>query len=456
MIEFIRNKAKIFWAQTRGEIEPDRARLQPEAIQFHPSSYADPHGRVFRRDGRLYRGVAAEKAVFCIQLFETGVVDALVVKRLLVPTVRSPLKVEGYALVLEHTQVPFVSYPFEWPGELLRAAALHTLALLQELALHGLTLKDAHGWNVLFDGTRPVFVDFGSIVEVPAGHVWHAQVEQQFREYFLHPLEMMAAGRGRMARALLRDFEQGIGAEDCQTMLGLSGQPRGETGQSLPFSWYHDRIAALDLRPAATAWSGYYDGAFPPLLPDASWTLKHHAVQRLLQQYQPATVLDIGANRGWYALLAAKEGARVVAFDNDEVCINQLFRDASEGRLDVQPLVMSYVNPSPRYGIGHGVMESAAERLQCDLVLGLALVHHMVFKMHLNFEQIAAGLAAYTKRTLIVEFPPAEDFHVSQWMSDRYSWYNLENFQAALRVHFPKINAVDSDPVPRVLLVCER
>jgi hypothetical protein len=443
MIEFLRNQAKILWAG---------APRTAAGIQYHPSSYADPHGRVFLAQGRLYRGVPAASVAHVERLLDSGVVEELVQRRLLVPTKRATLQVEGFPLVLEHERVPHVSYPYEWSAEMLRAAALHTLAVLEALAKHGLTLKDAHGWNVIFEGCRPVFVDFGSIIAVPADGTWRA--EREFQEYFLHPIAMMGAGHDRIARALLRDFEQGITLQLCASIAGLGVPQRPAAAE--PYAWYRELISGYELRSGATAWSGYYQDAFPALTPDAAWTAKHHAVHRLLQQHRPGSVLDIGSNRGWYAMLAAANGARVVAFDNDAACINQLFADSVDRGLDVQPLVMSCLNPSPRLGLGEGVMESASERLACEAVLALALVHHMVFKMYLNFDQIATGLAAYTQKTLIVEFPPRDDVHVSQWMTDGHAWYTIENFTAALRRHFPKITTVASDPAPRILLVCER
>lgn len=427
-----------------------------DAIQFHVSSYADPHGRVFVRNGEIFRGLSAEAAEFAHGLFARGIVDELVARKLLIPTKRSALAVEGFALVLEHRRVAHVSYPFEWSGEMLRAAALLVLELAEALAAHGLTLKDAHGWNVLFDGCQPVFVDFGSIVPAQAAGAWNAHVEREFREYFLHPLALIAAGHGRIARALGRDFEQGIRLEDCAQLVHAAGGTLPALEEVKPFAWYRECIAGLNLQSASKGWVGYYDGEFPPLAPDATWTPKHQAVHALLQEFRPATVLDIGANRGWYAMLAAKGGASAVAYDNDEVCINQLFADARQAGLAVQPLVMSCLNPTPRYGLGEGLMESAAERLRSDLVLGLALVHHMVFKMHLNFDQIAAAFAAYEPKVLVVEFPPATDIHVSQWMTPRYAWYTEENFRRALGRYFPKIRAVASHPTPRILLVCER
>lgn len=455
MIEFFRKRAKTLpdkssAAQPGGGQRP----VSRAAMEFHPSSYADPHGRVFSVGGRLYRGVPSAAAAFCAQLFTRGVVQTLVEKKLLVPTRISDLKAEGFDLVLEHERVAYVSFPLEWPAEMLRAAAFHTLDLLEELERHGLTLKDAHGWNILFDGCRPVFVDFGSIIDARPGEPWAA--EQEFREWFLYPLELLAAGVERYPRALMRDFERGIRLEDVQALAALANQPRPEVGQAMPFGWYRERLAALQFGPKATAWAGYYDGEFPVLTPDATWNGKHRSVHELLQRFRPATVLDIGANRGWYSMLAAKGGAKAIAFDNDEVCVNHLFRDAQREQLDVQPLVISCLNPTPRYGLGRGVMESAAERLQCDLVLALAMVHHMAFRMYLNFDQIAEGLAAYTKKTLVVEFPPSDDFYVKQWMTERYAWYRVENFETALRRHFRKIEIVASHPAPRILLVCER
>lgn len=443
MLEFLRRRLN------RNQVQP-ASDISKEWV-FHPSSYADPHGRVFLANGRVFRAITDAGAAFCGRLFDSGVVAVLMDKRLLVPTRQTARQLPGYALVLEHECIPHVSYPFEWPGEMLRAAALHTLDLLDELALHRLTLKDAHGWNIVFDGCRPVFVDFGSIAPAPDQAIWLPYVEEQFREFFLHPLELIAAGHARVSRALMKDFEKGVTEEERRQILRSEPEALQQS-----FAWYRARIAGLTLQNVSKGWSGYYDGEFPPLEESAEWTPKHRAVHGILQQFHPATVLDIGANRGWYAMLAARLGARVTAYDNDEVCIDLLFADARKGGLPVQPLVMSCVNPSPRYGLAGGVMESAEERLQSDLVLGLALVHHMVFRMNLRFEQVAAALAAYTRRVLVVEFPPKDDIHVSQWMTDRYAWYTEENFRAALGRHFSKISTIASHPTPRILLICER
>jgi len=97
-----------------------------------------------------------------------------------------------------------------------------------------------------------------------------------------------------------------------------------------------------------------------------------------------------------------------------------------------------------------------AERIRTEMVLALGLVHHCVFKEWLRFDVIVKELSAYTQQWLLVEFVPPDDRHVSKWYSDQFSWYNLDNFMAALEKHFTNIEIMESAPVPRKLLLCEK
>ncbi|MGH7606804.1 MAG: SAM-dependent methyltransferase, partial [Gemmatimonadales bacterium] len=54
------------------------------------------------------------------------------------------------AQILEHEPVPFPSYPYEWPAEMLFEAGRLTLDLAERLVPEGLGLKDATPYNVLF------------------------------------------------------------------------------------------------------------------------------------------------------------------------------------------------------------------------------------------------------------------------------------------------------------------
>ncbi len=83
---------------------------------------------------------------------------------------------------LEHEAISFISYPYEWPFELLKRAALfhldlHLLALESNFAL-----IDASAYNVQFVGTKPIFIDPLSLVCYREGEFWLGQ--RQFCEQF--------------------------------------------------------------------------------------------------------------------------------------------------------------------------------------------------------------------------------------------------------------------------------
>ena len=54
--------------------------------------------------------------------------------------------------VWEHERIPFPSFPYEWPPEMLEAAGSLTLDLAEAALEEGFGLKDATPYNVLFRG----------------------------------------------------------------------------------------------------------------------------------------------------------------------------------------------------------------------------------------------------------------------------------------------------------------
>src|SRR5262249_12313568 len=92
----------------------------------------------------------------------------------------------------------------EWCAPMLKDAALAILDLLLELDSLGLTLKDGHPWNVLFDAHKPVYVDLTSIIP-SSGPDWPGLDE--FSRFCIYPLFMMANGNDRAARCLMAEYE---------------------------------------------------------------------------------------------------------------------------------------------------------------------------------------------------------------------------------------------------------
>jgi hypothetical protein len=123
----------------------------------------------------------------------------------------------------------------------------------------------------------------------------------------------------------------------------------------------------------------------------------------------------------------------------------------------VLPLIVDVCAPSPRIAASHGrSFPPAVERLQSELVLGLAAVDHLFFERGLGFDEIVARLAAFAGRWLLVEYAPPGERHVGARYAERVGRYSLEGLVAALRKRFDHVELLGSSAAPQCLLLCER
>lgn len=103
---------------------------------------------------------------------------------------------------------------------------------------------------------------------------------------------------------------------------------------------------------------------------------------------------------------AARTGGKVIAFDSDASCVSQLYREASSRKLNVQPLVMDLLNPTPAFGWRNQRYPSAIQRLKADMVFAFAVVHHLVISQWQNFDRVVQLLSDFAPVHLLVEFVP--------------------------------------------------
>jgi SAM-dependent methyltransferase len=476
-----------------------------QEVKFHPHSFGDYHIRLFQWNEQLYRGICTEGAPFFTKLFEDGVIQNLIAQGLLIESECAPLTLDGYELVVRHRRLPFASYPNEWCAEMFQHGVLTLVDLAIALAKQGLTLGDAHPWNLLFDidKGKPVFVDLGSI-DFINDSTW--RVYDEFCHFCFYPLLLMSSGQTRIARLLMCEHEGILKSDLLRLTSGsaLSGAIPNPSLFSRLESALRQQIPASSLQQFKKILSEV--GLFKPrkqtshvnvlgnmrekshlrflenvrreveiisfsslkkekgaeselglsLFLQDYWTTKQKIIHKILSKLQPATVLDIGSGSGWYSKLAASLGSKVVSFDIDESCITQLYAEARAEQLSILPLVMDFTKPTPSRGLANHWAIAATERFPCEMVLALAVVDHLVLKQRLNFDQIVEGLAQFSKRWAIVEFIPREDPAISKLWSERVSWYTLDHFMDALKKRFSKVRVMKSGPESRVLLLCEK
>jgi hypothetical protein len=450
-------------------------------------SFRDPSGFIFTLDGGLYRQVNATFSEHYRRLLASGLYDELVRDRLIVPheevAVRLP-DAPPAAAVLKPEYVPFISYPYEWCFSQLKAAALLTLELQRRALARGMVLRDASAYNVQFQGTHPIFIDtlsFGTYVE---GTPWAAY--RQFCQHFVAPLALMAYAHhslGDLARSHISgvplDLACSVLPLRCRFKPGLlmhlhvHGRAAASTPNArLPRAARSmTRTAMLGLldslertvqnlvwKPAASLWSTY---ASHMNYSEAAQEHKRRIVSEMIDTVSAATPLrtvwDLGANTGTYSRLAAAKADHVISFDGDSAVVDYVFRQSREDRSGILPLVQDLTNPSPAIGWNHDERRSLLQRGPADLVLALALVHHLTISGNVPLEWVATFFRR-SGRYLIIEFVPREDSQVQGMLALREEVvdYTPNAFERSFNAHFKILRSVVIPGTDRTMYLMEQ
>lgn len=442
------------------------------APAYEPGSFRDREGRVFERDGGLFRALSAPAAdafrrLAATRFFEAAQADGRVVRTAVAPGIAPPAAPgEAWTAVLEHERIPVVSYPFEWCFSMLRDAALLQLDLHLAAIEEGFGLKDATPYNVQFRGARPVFIDVGSFEPLRPGEPWIGY--RQFCQLYLYPL-LLAAHRGLDFRPWLRGSLAGIAPADARRLFTLrdlfrpgvlthvrlharaAGAAAGgsrdaarelrEAGFGVALVQANLRalrrlVAALPPPSAASEWS-HYDEALP--YSAAGRDEKRAFVEEAARAARPRVAWDVGCNTGEYARLVAGHAGTVVALDADTAAVERLYLALrAEGAERILPLAAD-VSDSPA-GLGWRGRERRAleERARPDLVIALAVLHHLAITGNVPLAELVDWLAA-TGAELVVEFVHREDPMVQRLLAgrpDRFPDYELQIFERLLHGAF--------------------
>jgi SAM-dependent methyltransferase len=394
-----------------------------------------------------------------------------------------------WAAVLRHDRVGVLSYPYEWPFEMLRDAALLQLALTRAALAEKLITKDASAYNVQFVGTKPVFIDIGSFERLRGGEPWPGY--RQFCELFLNPLLVQALrdvpfqpllrgnihgisptiaadllrGEGRFTKGVFTHVKLHARAErkyadadrdrDVKAELQRAGFGPGLIDAQLKN--LEKAITSLRWSKQDSTWSDYSDRIH---YVDQDLPTKERFVTAAVESRSPAVVLDLGANDGHFSRLALRAGAEyVVAVDSDDLVVDRLYRDLKrDGEQRVLPLVLDLSDPSPGLGWRSRERLPFVERVRPDLVLCLAVVHHLALTNSVPLEEIVAFLGDFGA-PLVVEFPHDDDVMASRLLARKrrgvFDAYNQENWERALQSRF---TVVASETLPggtRTLYHCD-
>jgi len=412
-------------------------------------SFRDPGGFVFRDGSRIFRAIEPSAFETLEQFLASAPAQEFTAARQMVATwlpdsFDLPFELPANYRLAEHECISFPSFPAEWPVEMLASAGFLTLDLAEKCLPHGWRLKDATPYNVLFRGSSPVFVDVLSFERhEPGDPIWPAYA--QFVRTFLLPLLAERRSVSTLNQIWLAHRD---GLEPEQVYRSLSWAQRltgtGLAVASVP-SWFSSsfssrvgsdeslyrprrtdperatftvstmyrrlrrQITRLSSGGRSSNWTKYLD------------TQTHYTAEQLaakesfvasaLREFAPSSVLDIGANTGYFSELAARSGASVVSIDSDPAVVGRIWQRASENSLNILPLVVDLCRPTPALGWRNAESTSFLDRARghFDMCFMLAVVHHILISERVPLDEILALAAQLTTNVLVMEFVELAD-----------------------------------------------
>lgn len=422
-------------------------------------------------------------------------------------------------LILKHKKVRYISYPSEWCALMLKDAALFHLELSETLFSNNLFLKDAHPWNILFEGGNPIFIDFTSIANQKSlfketflfsntkkisgntnSHISTIIDEihhRMYTPYFIKPLETyFILGDGGYTRRLIEATTINTSNRTIRLRSSLFSAKNKALAlintariiksraniklasyrlkkDNNPIGFFQElrkQIEKIDVSPPTTGYVDYYDakGENYCFKNVQAWNKKQLSVYDAINSTAIKTVVDIACNTGWFAILAAQLGKEVVAIDIDESCIEALYKVVKEKHLNLLPLVIDITKPTldrpSIYGDGL-ILINTFQRLRSDAVIALGIIHHLSLGLGLELDEVLDLLTPLCQKILIIEFISLNDsliqnepqFFPAYFKNNSIAGnYNLEKLIFLCQQRGFNVRQAQSNPNTRTILVCTK
>jgi hypothetical protein len=373
----------------------------------------DPEGSVEFIGDRVVRRIHPTASAKSFLLSNTAL--ALVERGQLVPYEFTALG------TVESPRLPFVSYPFEWCDAQLHLAGQLTLDISRYILEGGYELKDASAWNVIFQGNSPIFCDHMSFQPISMQKWW---AFGQFARHFLLPLTV-SKHRGLKPHQSFSTFRDGISTSAAREFLGIHRYLTRSWPLMLGSKLTNQQTDPLLVKDGKPMHSGLYDfcqfllNGEKPRQASSLWAsytdtrnhyteiasaYKYQKVSEWLHSTKPKWVVDLGCNTGEFTNLAANMGADVISVDLDHESIQKLVLSRVNTK-NIYPLVSNLGDMVGGRGWFGDEFPSLMKRLyqQANMVMLLALTHHLAISESICFKKIAQMAHHITREFAIVE-----------------------------------------------------
>jgi len=452
-------------------------------MKKNPASFRDATNFIFHYNEEIFRAIHKEKNSDYDALVQSKLFDRFHEKKWLLPHKEVQLTdriFDGYTII-QPTFLPIVSYPYEWCFSQLKESALLTLDICTEALREGFILKDASAYNVQLFSGQCIFIDSMSLSRYEEGKPWEAY--RQYIMHFLAPLLLMKHVSIEL-NSLFRIYNEGIPLQLTKKLLPTHAffhpfvfltiylhekferkYSTASTKKSgvLPKKNLHSMLlalremtAAIRIKPKISTWSEYTENNN---YEEKAIQRKEEIILNMVSSLPKLKkVLDMGANTGRFSRLLQLHVDHIISADFDPYAVEKNYQlNRSAGHKNIYPLWIDIRNPSSGVGWEGKERSSFLERTQSDLILFLALIHHLVITENIPLEKIAQMLASQSTY-LLIEFVGTEDSQVKllyQTKKPNHS-YNMEKFEQAFYSLYEVKNKTLIEGTERTLYLLQR
>ena len=441
------------------------------------SSFRDPSGFIFKENGEIYRQINLCYKDEYDLLMDSGLYEKLTSKGWMISHTEVEAKADSYKII-KPEMIDYISYPYEWSFSMLKDAALLTLKIQKQALKYGMSLKDATAYNIQFTkDAKPIFIDtlsFEKFQEKP----WVAYA--QFCRHFLAPLLLMAYTDNRLQN-LLKDYIDGIPLDltskllpfktrlnpliamhihlharksvqlESKSNINVKALRMSKEQQLAIIESLKDLVKSIKWNLKDTEWGEYYTFTN---YSDKSFAQKESIISNFIDQVAPKNLWDLGANNGYFTRVSSRKGVKSIAFDIDPIAVEKNYLAIkTKKEQNLLSIISDLTNPTPAIGWANRERMSFVQKGNADIVMALALIHHLSISNNLPFDKTALFFSEIA-RNLIIEFVPKQDSKVQILLSTRediFSNYNEECFEAEYSKYFEIEEKVKIDESERTL-----
>lgn len=428
----------------------------------------DKVGKLYFYQDRVFRAINKPYIAQVQEMFDCGMMDELIEKKLFINSWISDFEIKGYNLIIEHTYIKYWNYPYEWSFNMIKDAANTVLNINTIANKYGFELFDVHAFNVVYDMSQPKYVDLGSFFKIEKANAKSWTGYLHFYNSFYMPLYLYSKGFSDLSQSIFL-FNGYFSTKDFFLLkykyLNLFGSKINNLIYKL---YYNSRRLAVARHFKVIEKYGkhkyinyilnfkkYFQNRFnanrsyklikqvKKNRSDSYWKDYHNNLnpesdnrflsitQLIKTELKDAnTLIEVASNQGKFAdfVLQKTQINEIIATDYDKNAVDRLYLNNRNNK-NILPIIYDIVRPN-----GRSCDKKIENRISADIVMGLAVTHHLILTQEINLDHIFKVFERLTNKYIVIEFmplglysgnikniPPIPDYYTLKWFKTSFS-----------------------------------